>query len=321
MPHSLWSGSISFGLVSVPVSLYPATEDHTVHFHQFEAGTSDRIHYAQTNERTGDEVPFDRIVKGYDLGGGESVLVTSEELGEVAPARSETIEIANFVDLVDIDPIHFRSTYYLAPKGKGAAKPYKLLMAAMQERGKAGISQFVMRNKEHLCVLRADRGLLVLETMFFAAEIRDPAAVLGDTLDGVEPTEREMTMAVSLLDALSESWQPEQYHDTYTKEVEALIERKQQGQEVVVGSSERPMAPVLDLMAALEQSVAKTQAAKAPSAPSKPVKAASKPKAKPAASAKRAAKSGASKAAPPSRAPRSGAAKEATGDRSHRKAS
>jgi DNA end-binding protein Ku len=258
MPHALWTGSISFGLVSIPVGLYPATEDHTVHFHQFESGTSDRIHYARINERTGHEVPFDDIVKGFDLGDGETVLVTPEELDAAAPVRSSTIEISDFVDLADIDPIHFRSTYYLAPRGEAAAKPYKLLLAAIKKRGKAGISQFVMRNKEHLCALRADRGLLVLETMFFADEIRDPAAVVGDSLDGVRTTQRELQMAEELVDALSARWRPDAYHDTYVEDVEALLVRKQQGEEVVP-SHERPPAPVIDLMAALEQSIDRTR--------------------------------------------------------------
>jgi DNA end-binding protein Ku len=256
MPHALWTGSISFGLVSIPVGLYPATEDHTIHFHQFEAGTSDRIHYARLNQRTGEEVPFDDIVKGYELGGGETVLVTPEELDEVSPERSSTIEISDFVDLTDIDPIFFRSTYYLAPKDDAAAKPYKLLMTAMDKRGKAGISRFVMRNKEHLCTVRADRGMLVLETMYFADEIRDPAPVLGDSLHGVRTTQRELQMAMKLIDSLESPWRPDAYHDTYAEDVEALLARKQKGEDVVVDrDDDRANAPVIDLMTALEQSV------------------------------------------------------------------
>jgi len=259
MPHALWTGSIAFGLVSIPVRLYPATEDHTVHFHQFEAGTADRVRYSRVNERTGEEVEFEDIVKGYELRGGDTVLVTPEELDRVSPSRSATIEITDFVDLDEIDPIHFRSTYYLGPRDESAAKPYALLLAAMAKTGRAGIAQFVMRNKEHLCALRADRGTLTLETMYFADEIRDPAGVVGDAVHRTRSSPKELQMAVQLVEALAGPWTPEAYHDTYREEVEALLQRKVDGEDVVAPSDARHPAPVIDLMAALEQSVDRTR--------------------------------------------------------------
>ena len=233
MAHSIWTGSVSFGLVNIPVGMYSATEEHTVRFHQFEAGTSDRVRNLRVNERSGKEVDYANIVKGYDLG-GESVIVTKEELAAASPERSSTIEISDFVELNEIDPIFYRSSYYLAPKGEAAVKPYRLLLQAMAKTNMAGISMFVMRNKEYLCVVRADRDILVLETLYFADEIRDPIDVLGDLPDTKPATPRELDMAVELVNALSGPWDPEAYHDTYQEEVKALIARKQKGEDVVV---------------------------------------------------------------------------------------
>src|SRR6202035_999660 len=148
VPRTIWKGALSFGLVNIPVGLYPATSDKSIHFNQFEEGTSDRIRYKKINERTGEEVPQDRIVKGYDLGGGEYVILTEEELESAEPKKSRQIEISDFVGLVDIDPVFFRSSYYLAPEGAGADKAYALLRQAMAEAGRVAIATLVMRNKE-----------------------------------------------------------------------------------------------------------------------------------------------------------------------------
>jgi DNA end-binding protein Ku len=255
MAHTIWTGSVSFGLVNIPVGMYSATEEHTVRFHQFEAGTSDRVRNLRVNERSGKEVDYANIVKGYDLGGGESVIVTKEELAAASPERSSTIEISDFVELSEINPIFYRSTYYLAPKGEAAVKPYRLLLQAMAKTNMAGISMFVMRNKEYLCVVRADRDILVLETLYFADEIRDPVDVLGDVPDTKPSTPKELTMAVELVSALSGSWDPEAYQDTYQEEVKALIARKQKGEDVVVHAEATKGAPIVDLMDALKQSV------------------------------------------------------------------
>ncbi|HWD51593.1 MAG TPA: Ku protein [Acidimicrobiales bacterium] len=254
MAHTIWTGSVSFGLVNIPVGMYSATEEHTVRFHQYEAGTAARVRNLRVNEQTGKEVDYANIVKGYDLG-GESVIVTKEELAAASPERSSTIEISDFVELSEINPIFYRSTYYLAPKGEAAVKPYRLLLQAMAKTNMAGISMFVMRNKEYLCVVRADRDIMVLETLYFADEIRNPIDVLGDLPDTKPASDKELTMAVELVNALSGIWDPESYHDTYQEEVKALIARKQKGEDVVVHAEATKGAPIVDLMDALKQSV------------------------------------------------------------------
>ena len=265
MARTVWKGSLSFGLVNVPVGLYPATEDRTIHFHQFEEGTADRIRLRKVNERTGDEVAAGRIVKGYDLGDGESVIIEPDELDDVAPERSRTLEIGDFVDLADIDPIYYRSTYYLAPADDGALKAYRLLARAMEQSGKAGIAPLVMRGKEYLCVVRAHDGVLVLETLYFEDEIRSPDEMVTE-VKGVDdpkalrtprPSERELDMAVQLVGSMTAEWDPSRYHDTYRHEVEQLIDAKRHGEAVVVSPSGESAAPVVDLLSALEESVRK----------------------------------------------------------------
>ena len=179
MARGIWSGVLSFGLVSVPVVLYPATEAHRPAFHEFEKGTADRIRYQRVNERTGAEVEYSDIVKGADSGDGNYVLLDQDELDSVAPGRSRLLEIHTFVDADDIDPIYFNKTYFLGPGPEETKKPYALLREAMQDSGKAAIATFVMRGKEYLAAVRADDGLLVLETLFFADEVRDRRQRVG----------------------------------------------------------------------------------------------------------------------------------------------
>ena len=176
VPRTIWKGALSFGLVNIPVGLYPATSDKSIHFNQFEEGTSDRIRYKKVNERTGDEVPQDRIVRGFDLGGGEYVILSEEELESAEPKKTRQIEISDFVGLADIDPVFFRSSYYLAPEGAGADKAYALLRRAMAEAGRVAIATLVMRNKEYLVAIRPDDDALALHTMYFSDEVRAPAA-------------------------------------------------------------------------------------------------------------------------------------------------
>jgi len=255
MARSIWTGFLTFGLVSVPVGLYPATEDHSVHFNQFQRGTSDRIRYRKVNERTGEEVDNSEIVRGFDLGGGEFVIVTPDELRDIAPGKSETIEIRDFVDLNEIDPIFFQRTYYLAPRGKGADHAYGLLRQAMRECERVGIATFVMRDKEYLVAVRPQEEVLALETMYFADEVRDPRQQL-DTLPSDESFQpRELDTAKRLIESLTAPWKPEQYHDTYRERVEELIEEKRAGRTVVVAESERPRANVVNLMDALQASL------------------------------------------------------------------
>ena len=258
MARSIWSGFLSFGLVNVPVGLYPATADQTIHFNQLHKGTSHRIRYKKVDEVTGDEVKTEEIVNGFPLGGGEYVVVTRDELKEAAPGKSETIEISDFVDLGEIDPVHFRQTYYLAPRGKGADRAYALLRQAMDETGKIGIATMVLRDKEHLVAVRPGDDVLILETMYFADEIRSPSEELETLPRDASFQGRELEVAKRLVESLTVPWVPEDYRNTYRARVEELIEHKREGQAVVF-EAERPKSNVIDLMAALEASVAKME--------------------------------------------------------------
>ena len=255
MPRTIWKGALSFGLVNIPVGLYPATSDKTVHFNQFEEGTSDRIRYKKVNERTGEEVSNDRIVRGFDLGGGEYVILTDEELESAEPKKSRQIEISDFVDIGDIDPVYFRSSYYLAPEGDGADKAYALLRRAMVEAGKVGVATLVMRNKEYLVALRPDEDALALHTMYFSDEVRSPGKELPDLPEDGDVTSRELSMAQLLIESMESDWDPERYHDTHREKVEDLIEEKRQGHEIVIQEPAEPAAKVVDLMEALNASI------------------------------------------------------------------
>src|ERR1700686_974312 len=215
MARSMWSGFLSFGLVSVPVGLYTATADQTIHFNQLHKGTSNRIRYKKVDEASGEEVDASEIVNGYDIGGGEYVVVTKEELKEVAPGRSESIEISDFVDLDLIDPIHFRQTYYLAPRGKGADRAYALLRQAMRETGKVGIATLILRDKEHLVAVRPREDVLILRTKYFADENRKPREELQSLPQELSFAGRELEVAKKLVESLSVEWSPEDYHNTY----------------------------------------------------------------------------------------------------------
>jgi DNA end-binding protein Ku len=254
--RAIWTGSLSFGLVNVPVGVYSATDDKTVHFNQLQRDTADRVRMKRVNERTGEEVPYDEIVKGYDIGGGKFVIIDSEELEAVEPGRSRNIEITDFVNLSDIDPVFYKSTYYLAPQGRDAQRAYALLRQAMLEQQKVGVATFVLRNKQHLVAVRPDNKVLALETMYFADEVRDPLSEL-DTLPGDDVTfrDREIDTAKLLIDSMTADWEPEQYRDTYRDAVEELIERKSRGEVVAHERPEEPAAPVVDLMEALRASV------------------------------------------------------------------
>jgi DNA end-binding protein Ku len=255
MARAIWTGAITFGLVTVPVGLFSATRDHSVHFHQFQRGTADRVRNKRVNERTGDEVDYDEIVKGREVDDGDLVMVEPDELDEIAPGRSRTIDIRTFVDLDEIDPIFFQKTYWLAPADPAFAPAYELLRKAMAETNRAGIATFVMRGKEYLAAIRADDDMLVLETLFFADEIRDPAEELDD-LPGRKKAEREqMKMATALIQAMSGPWKPDEYRDTYTERVEKLIEDKRKGNQVVTEAAPPGATEVVDLMEALGRSV------------------------------------------------------------------
>jgi DNA end-binding protein Ku len=251
----IWSGAINFGLVTIPVELYSATEDHTISFRQFERGTSDRIRYKRINERTGKEVAFSDIVKGADLGGGEYVIIEPDELDAIAPGRSRTIDINSFVELDDIDPIYFQRTYWLAPAKQEYGKSYSLLLQAMEKTNRAGIASFVMRGKEYLTAVRAGDGLLVLNTLLFPEDIRDPAKELKSVPEISTARGKEIDMAISLIESMTDDWRPEDFHDTYTEQVEKLIEDKREGREIVAESEPSEPTKVVDLFEALSRSV------------------------------------------------------------------
>lgn len=258
MARAIWSGAISFGLVNVPVKLFSATEAKDVSFHQFQEGTGQRIRYRRVAEESGEEVGYDDIVKGYEIDKGRHVMVSPEELESVEPGKTRTIEIEDFVDLHQIDPVYYEKTYYLAPaKGSGAEKSYALLRRAMEDAGKVAIARFVLRTKQYLAAVRPARGVLVLETLFFADEVRDPQRDIDDVPDdAAELGERELRIATQLIDSLTSDWEPERYHDTYRERVLELIERKAEGDEIVVEHQAAEGGEVIDLMAALEASVA-----------------------------------------------------------------
>ncbi|TCO33158.1 DNA end-binding protein Ku [Kribbella steppae] len=254
MARSIWSGYINFGLVSVPVGLYSATEEHEVDFHQFQKGTSDRIRYKRVNERTGREVDYEKIVKGHDIGGGEYVIIEPDELDNIAPGKSRSLEISTFVDLDEIDPIYYQKSYYLGPKDGDNASSYALMRDALKKTNRAGIAKFVMRGKEYLATIRAQDKVLVLETMFFADEIRDPAKELDD-LPAKSSAGKQLSMAADLIEAMSGEWKPSAYKDTYTERVKKLVETKRKGKEVVFTEEEPEATTPTDLVSALRASV------------------------------------------------------------------
>jgi len=255
VPRSIWTGSITFGLVTVPVGLYSATEDHGVHFHQYQRDTTDRIRNKRVNERTGEEVPFADIVRGLEEDDGQTVIVDPAELDEIAPGRSRSIDVSAFVDLDEIDPIYFQKTYWLAPAKAENGKVYGLLAAAMEATNRVAVATFVMRNKQYLCAVRAEGGVLSLETLYYADEIRQPREELDHLPEVTEPDGREFDMARTLIESMSAAWQPEDYRDTYTDRVRQLVEDKRAGNAVVAESAPPAATDVSDLLEALRLSV------------------------------------------------------------------
>jgi DNA end-binding protein Ku len=253
--RAIWSGSISFGLVNIPVRLYTATASHDIAFHQFQARTGQRIHHKRVAERTGREVPFEDIVKGYEISKGKVVLIEPEELETLEPKKNRTIEIEQFVALQEIDPIIWDRTYYVGvDDSQGAQKSYQLLRRAMEETEKVGIGRFVMRTKEYLVTVRPFGRGLALETMFYADEIRDQEDAAGAAPKAtVSP--RELTMARQLIDALSAPFDLKKFKDTYRDRVEELVKKKARGEEIVVEAPPEEPAGVVDLMEALKASL------------------------------------------------------------------
>jgi DNA end-binding protein Ku len=251
MARSIWSGSLAFGLVNVPVGLYSATQDKTVHFNQFERGTSSRIRYRRVNENTGKEVEYGDIVKGHDLGGGQYVILTPEEMEEIEPGKSRTIDISDFVDSADIDPIYYQKTYYLAPQSDQAERAYALLRQAMEKSGKVAVATFVMRTKQYLAAIRPESDVLVLETMFFADEVRDPVEEIEQLPTNPTLKRRDIEMAVQLIESMGTEWDPENYRERVLE----LIDAKRKGHEVVTEQPPAHSTNVVDLMDAVKYRV------------------------------------------------------------------
>ncbi|WP_405888137.1 Ku protein [Streptomyces longwoodensis] len=263
MARAIWTGVITFGLVTVPVGLYTATQDHAVHFHQLQRGTSDRVRNKRVNERTGDEVDSKDVVKGYEIDDGQYVVVEPDELDEIAPGRSKTIDISDFVDLDRIEPVYFDRTYYIAPRGKEYTEVYELLRAALAEADKVGIATFVMRNKQYLTALRAEDSVLVLQTLHWADEVRDPGQELPELPTSRAGRGKQMDMALQLVDALSTDWEPSRYRDTYQEKVRELVRAKAEGEEITGGEEPPQATNVIDLMQVLEGSLESARSGRA----------------------------------------------------------
>ncbi|OEV04541.1 Ku protein [Streptomyces oceani] len=258
MARAVWSGSLTFGLVSLPVQLATATSSHTVGFRQVERGTSDRVRSRRVNERTGEEVPYDKIVKGYETGEGAYVIVEPEEVDEITPGRSKNIEISGFVDLDTIDPIFFDTTYFLQPR-KEHTKTYGLLRDALAETNRAGIATMSMRQKEYLVAVHEEDGVLVMQTLHWADEVRDPHETLDNLPSDSAVGAKELRMATQLIETMAMEWDPEEFHDRTHERIQELIAAKRSGESVTKATAPPESTNVVDLMSALEQSVDKAR--------------------------------------------------------------
>ena len=281
MARAIWTGSISFGLLNVPVKLYSAVSKQTVRFRELREGDGSRVKHKRVAESDGTEVPYEKIVKGYEYAPDQYVVLSRDELSELDPKRTRAIEIQDFVDLDDIDPIYFEQPYYLGPD-KGAERAYALLVQAMKEARKVAIARFVLRNKEHLAAIRPMDDVLTLTTMRFHDEVSSPQDLDGEVFEEAKPKrpeKRELEMAKQLIESLTSDFEPGKYRDEYREELLDLLERKAEGKEVVSAPSEEPKptkAP--DLMAALEESLAAVKGEEADT-DGKGAKAKAKPKA------------------------------------------
>ena len=269
MARAIWSGSISFGLLNVPVKLYSAVARRGISLREIRASDSARIRHRRVAEGTDEEVPYDEIIKAFEITKDRYVPISKDEMASLDPKKTRAIEVQDFVNITEIDPIYFDSPYYLGP-ADGAEKAYSLLAQAMEGSGKVAIARFVFRNKEHLAAIRPGDGVLTLTTMRFADEVVPPSE-LDDVLpEGKQKVaKREVEMAEQLIDSLTRSFDPSAYRDEYREELLAMIERKAAGEEVVAApEGEEPEATKApDLMAALEESIAAVQGKKAAKKP------------------------------------------------------
>jgi DNA end-binding protein Ku len=281
MPRPVWSGTISFGLVAIPIKLFHGVSKKGVSFNQLDDRTMSRIRLKKVSAETGEDVPDEHIVKGYEISKGRYVVVDPDELEPFIPSATKSIDLEEFVDLDEIDPVYFDTPYIIAPDK--TPKPYVLLARAMEEAGKVGIGRFVMRNKQYVAAIRASEGKLLMSTMVFADEVVDARNIDElEALDDIDVSDKEVRMAEALVESLSSGFDPAKYHDEYRTQVLDLIERKAAGEEFEVPAAAAAAPKVVDLMAALEASVqAAKDARKRHPAVVKPVaKSASKPASK-----------------------------------------
>jgi DNA end-binding protein Ku len=256
MPRPIWSGSISFGLVSVPVKLFSATSPKEVRFNMLHDKDGGRIHQKRVCSIDGEEVPWEHIVKGFEISKGRYVSVTREELQAFNPRATKTIDIEDFVDLAQIDPIYYETTYYLVPD-RGAAKPYALLVEAMKRTNRVGIARFVLRTKQYLAAVRPLEHALAISTMLYADEVVPQEELEGLPESHAKPGERELKMAEQLIGSLAADFDIAKYKDDYREQVLALLERKAEGEEIVSQEpAEEPRGKVVNLMDALQKSLA-----------------------------------------------------------------
>jgi DNA end-binding protein Ku len=268
MPRSIWRGAISFGLVNVPVKLYSAVSKKTVRFNQLHDADGARIQQKRVCSVDGEEIPYEHIVKGFEIAPDKYVVISPDELDALDPAKTRSIDIEDFVDLSQIDPLYYEHPYYLVPD-TGASKAYKLLLEALRETGKVAIARVVLRSKEYLVAIRPAGEVLTMETMLFADELI-PADRLDELPEAdVKATDRELAMARQLIEAQATEFDPSKYRDEYRERVLELIERKAAGEEVAVQPMAEEREEVPDLMAALEQSLAAAKQGAAAKAPAK----------------------------------------------------
>jgi DNA end-binding protein Ku len=268
MARSIWTGAISFGLVSVPVRMFTATSSQELKFHFLDRRDMSPIGYDKVNKVTGESVPADRIVRGFEVEGGRYVELTDEDIDRLDIELTHAIDICDFVSIDEIDPLYFRKGYYLLPQ-EGAEKPYRLLVKALEDTGRVAIAKVVIRNKQHLSCVRPVGDTLVLETMYYADEVRQP-----EDAPTPEVRKAEVEMAKTLIENLAAPWDPEKYHDRYRNELLDLLQKKAEG-EPLPEPSEDEGGEVVDLMEALKASVQATKKRRAASRPAKGRKAAS----------------------------------------------
>jgi DNA end-binding protein Ku len=260
MARSMWKGAINFGLVHIPVSLWKATRPQDIRFHMLHEKDMAPVKQKRVCSVEHTEIPSDEIVKGYEISKGEYVMVEPEELDALTPENSHSIDIEDFVDLADVDPIYYETAYYLSPD-KGAAKPYSLLVAAMEESGKAAIARFVLRTKQHLVLMRPMGNAIGMSTLYYADEVM-PVAEVPAIPKETNLSEQELQMAVRLIESMSRDFEPERYEDTYREKVVEMLEQKAHGKKITVSRQKEEPARVIDLVSALQASLGEAPAEK-----------------------------------------------------------